>query len=77
MADALAIKDKGNDHLKKKEYIEALAAYTSALSLNSGTTQLTATLYNNRAQANLYLKNYPQVVEDATKGRVLHHLSAM
>jgi len=57
---ALAAKEKGNHHYKKKEFNEALAAYTEAIALEP----TNITFLNNRAAVHLMMKNYDKCIQD-------------
>ena len=52
---------KGNELIKAKDYKEAVTAYSRSLELNPDEPFT----YANRAMANLKLRNYKKVIEDA------------
>ena len=54
---------RGNEHMKAKEYQEAVDAYSKSIELNSSE----AATYCNRAMAYLRMKNYARCIEDADK----------
>ncbi|XP_039255539.2 tetratricopeptide repeat protein 4-like [Styela clava] len=64
---ALAYKEDGNWHFKKKLYAQAVRAYTVALRKQCSDNTLNSTLYSNRAAANYYLKNYRSSIADSIK----------
>jgi len=55
-------KEKGNQCMARKEYTQALAHYTAALTLDA----TNAAAANNRALAHLKLKNFESAIADAT-----------
>lgn len=62
---ALAHKDDGNHHFKKKIYKKARLAYTEALKQRCQNNELLAVLYTNRAAANFHLQNFRSSYLDA------------
>lgn len=57
-----SLKERGNEHMKKKEYADAYECYTKALS--SEEEPLSAVVYGNRAQAALSLHRYRHAVTE-------------
>lgn len=57
---AADFKAKGNDYLKKKQFAEAVDAYTKGIEVDSSN----AILYANRAQAQIKLENYGLAIAD-------------
>jgi hypothetical protein len=55
---AAAYKEDGNYNFKAKKYCLAIMCYTEGLKQQCGDSQLESELYNNRAAAHFFLKNY-------------------
>ena len=66
-AQAAEYKTKGNDHFKKHEYDEAIAAYTLAIDTNPSD----ATFYSNRSACFMSMKRYKEALSDAVFARTL------
>ncbi|KAL9097763.1 MAG: hypothetical protein Q9165_000089 [Trypethelium subeluteriae] len=66
--EAVALKEKGNQAVKEKDWPSALAYYTKAIDLNDKE----ASFYSNRAQANIKLEAYGFAIADATKALELN-----
>lgn len=62
---ALAYKEDGNWHFKRKLYAKAVRAYTEGLNKKCIDRTLNSTLYANRAAANFYLENYGSSIKDS------------
>jgi len=60
-AAALPAKNKGNAFFKKKQWREAIAAYTEGIEIDPNWE----VLYSNRSQAFFYLKKYDKALSDA------------
>ena len=54
---ALAHKEEGNDHFKKKKYKLAVEEYSAGIKEKCSDTTLNAVLYSNRAAAQYHLGN--------------------
>lgn len=61
LACALAHKEDGNYHFQKKDYRQAVSAYTEGLKQKHDDANLMAILYTNRAAANSHLGEFPLV----------------
>ncbi|WPH04250.1 serine/threonine-protein phosphatase t [Acrodontium crateriforme] len=61
--EAVAMKNKGNEAFKNKDWPAAIDFYTKAIELDD--TQVS--FYSNRAQANIKLEAYGYAIADATK----------
>lgn len=61
---ALNFKNHGNELYAQRSYRDAVTAYTSGLGAGPTDDELRITLLNNRAQSNLFLKNYGAVLRD-------------
>ncbi|KAK5702928.1 Palmitoyl-protein thioesterase 1 [Elasticomyces elasticus] len=61
--DAVALKNKGNDAFKAKDWPGAIEYYTKAIELNDKEPSF----FTNRAQANIKLEAYGCAIADATK----------
>lgn len=70
-ADAVAAKDKGNVYFQKRQYDVAIEMYSSAIEKfenNETSCNLElAACYQNRAAAQIYMKQYGNSISDATK----------
>jgi len=55
---AATYKEDGNYNFKIKKYRLAIISYTEGLRQRCGDSQLESELYNNRAAAHFFLKNY-------------------
>lgn len=55
---AISYKEDGNFNFKHKNYRLAILSYTEGIKAKSNNQEMNATLYNNRAAANYFLKNY-------------------
>jgi serine/threonine-protein phosphatase 5 len=62
IAKAEALKDEGNEFLKRFKYAAAAEKYTEAIELNP-----TAIFYSNRAQALIKLESYGLAIQDANE----------
>ena len=60
--EAVALKNKGNEAFKKKDWPAAIDFYTQAININDKEPSF----YSNRAQANIKLEAYGYAVADAT-----------
>ena len=60
--DAVAVKNKGNEAFKNKDWPSAIDFYTKAIELNGNEPSF----YTNRAQANIKLEAYGYAIADAT-----------
>ena len=60
--DAVAMKNKGNEAFKNKDWPTAIEHYTKAINLNDKEPSF----YTNRAQANIKLEAYGYAIADAT-----------
>lgn len=60
--EAVALKNKGNEAFKKKDWPAAIDFYTQAIDVNPNEPSF----YSNRAQANIKLEAYGYAVADAT-----------
>ena len=63
MADAVALKTKGNEAFKAKDWPAAIDFYTKAIELNDKEPSF----FSNRAQANIKLEAYGYAIADASK----------
>jgi serine/threonine-protein phosphatase 5 len=61
--DAVALKNKGNEAFKSKDWPTAIDFYTQAINANDKEPSF----YTNRAQANIKLEAYGYAIADATK----------
>ncbi|KAB0791479.1 hypothetical protein PPYR_03279 [Photinus pyralis] len=61
---ANAYKDDGNFNFKHGNYRLAIIAYTEGLKIKCENAETNATLYNNRAAAHFFLKNYRSSLHD-------------
>ncbi|XP_068676608.1 tetratricopeptide repeat protein 4-like [Montipora foliosa] len=61
-----AFKEDGNYHYKKKQFREAIAAYTEGIKVKCDREELNAILYTNRATAHFSLGNNRSALSDAT-----------
>ncbi|XP_014241334.1 tetratricopeptide repeat protein 4 isoform X2 [Cimex lectularius] len=64
---ANAFKDDGNFNFKCKNYRMAVISYTEGISKKCSNARLNAQLYNNRAAAQFYLKNYRSCFYDCKR----------
>lgn len=55
---AMSYKEDGNFNFKHKNYRLAVVAYTEGIKIKCGNSDIEATLFNNRAAAHYFLKNY-------------------
>jgi len=55
---AATYKEDGNYNFKIKKYRLAIMSYTEGLKQQCGNSRLESELYNNRAAAHFFLKNY-------------------
>lgn len=55
---ATSYKEDGNFNFKHKNYRLAILSYTEGIKTKCNNPEIEATLYNNRAAANYFLKNY-------------------
>ena len=63
LKESLSYKEKGNDLFKEKKWIEADEMYSSGITLNPNNMSI----YNNRAQARIYLKRHDSALQDCLK----------
>lgn len=61
---AATYKEDGNFNFKYKKYRVAVISYTEGLKQNCKDSELNAQLYNNRAAAHFFLKNYRSCLKD-------------
>ncbi|XP_060533538.1 DNA polymerase interacting tetratricopeptide repeat-containing, protein of 47 kDa [Cylas formicarius] len=61
---AISYKEDGNFNFKHKNYRLAIVAYTEGIKQKCGDAEIEATLYNNRAAAHYFLKNYRSSLRD-------------
>lgn len=66
-ADAVKLKDEGNQHLKEHRLAEAVASYTAAIDLDA----TNPVFFLNRAQAQIKLENYGLAVFDCDQAIAL------
>lgn len=78
MSEIEYVKNQGNSHFKTCDYEKAATSYTKCLEMNPGDKNLKVTLYSNRAQCNLNLKDYLSAQKDALSAIRLdrYHLKA-
>lgn len=55
---ANSYKEDGNFNFKYKKYRLAVLSYTEGIKVKCDNQEIEASLYNNRAAANFFLKNY-------------------
>lgn len=61
---AISYKEDGNFNFKHKNYRLAIIAYTEGIKIKCGNKEIEATLLNNRAASNFFLKNYRSCLRD-------------
>mmetsp|Transcript_33349 Transcript_33349/g.87466 ORF Transcript_33349/g.87466 Transcript_33349/m.87466 type:complete len:337 (+) Transcript_33349:46-1056(+) len=64
---ALAKKAKGAEHIKEKEFAEAISVYTEAIKLNPKDSAFTSRIYSNRSMCYLKMYSLAQALQDAEK----------
>ncbi|XP_069337128.1 protein unc-45 homolog B [Eulemur rufifrons] len=65
-AEAVQLKEEGNQHFQRQDYKAATKSYSQALKLTKDKTLL-ATLYRNRAACGLKTESYVQAASDASR----------
>eukprot|EP00605_Chrysophyceae_sp_TOSAG23-4_P000491 GSChrysophyteH1.ASY1.ANO1.550.1 assembled CDS len=63
----------GNEHYKKKEYVEAITAYTEAISIGGDSNP---SFHMNRAAAQMMLQKYTEALEDCNRSLALDSTNA-
>ncbi|XP_035303895.1 protein unc-45 homolog B [Cricetulus griseus] len=65
-AEAVQLKEEGNQHFQRQDYKAATKSYSQALKLTKDKALL-ATLYRNRAACGLKMESYAQAASDASR----------